>query len=376
MAGPARSDVALAALLAVLAEVELHTSYAFERQPQDGPDWAYAVLFALAAGAIAWRRIQPLLVSPFITGVFAVMAIALAWPNIYAPMALETVAAYSLVVYAPSLRATAAPGAAVLVLGIPIAWGDPEDPVGSLVTFLLLVTGIWAVGAVVRRQRHRADSASRERDVAQKRAREIAASERARIARELHDVVAHGMSVVVLQARGGRRMIDTDPGQARGALDDIERVASECLDEMRRLLGILRGGETAPLAPQPKLRELESLVTQARRSGAAVDLHIEGEPRELPPAVELSVYRIAQEALTNSLKHAPGSRAQLQIVYGDSTVTVIACDDGPGGTTGGEGHGLIGMRERVDLFGGTFSAGAQVDGGFAVRAILPLEPAT
>jgi signal transduction histidine kinase len=257
---------------------------------------------------------------------------------------------------------------------VPIAWGDRDDPVGTLVTFLLMVVGVYAVGVVVRRQRHHADSATRERDLARQTAREIAASERARIARELHDIVAHGMSVVVLQARGGRRVFDSEPDAARRALDDIEQVASDCLEEMRRLLGILRSGDSAPLAPQPRLLELESLVQQAQSSGASVDLCIEGERRELPPAVELSIYRIAQEALTNSMKHAPGSRARLQVVYGDTAVTVIATDDGPGGAPSSPGHGLIGMRERVDLFGGTFSAGSQSEGGFAVRASLPLEP--
>jgi signal transduction histidine kinase len=244
-------------------------------------------------------------------------------------------------------------------------------------TLIIFGMVVMLAGWVVHRQRDRADEMRDQRDRAERRAAEIAASERARIARELHDVVAHGMSVVVLQARGGRRMVERDPVRAYRAFDDIELVASQSLDEMRRLLGILRTPEQeAELAPQPKLRELQALVEQARASGAAVDLVVAGSQRELAPAVELSAYRIAQEALTNSIKHAPGSTARIRIDYQPDDLAIEVTDDGPGMQGGEGGHGLIGMRERVELFGGTFHAGSEPGGGFAVRAVLPLAAVT
>jgi signal transduction histidine kinase len=188
------------------------------------------------------------------------------------------------------------------------------------------------------------------------------------------------MSVVVLQARGGRTMLDpaiSDLGQARDAFDDIDRVASDCLDEMRRLLGILRASAdgAAPLAPQPKLGQLEQLVARARASGEEVELVVEGERHELAPAIELAAYRIGQEALTNALKHARGSRTRMTVRYEDSALAIEVEDDGPGSPNGNpisEGHGLIGMRERVELYGGTLVAGTGPAGGFRVCARLPI----
>jgi signal transduction histidine kinase len=190
----------------------------------------------------------------------------------------------------------------------------------------------------------------------------------------LHDVVAHGMSVVALQAVGGRRVLDTDPDQAREAFDTIERVTSDCLDEMRRLLGILRADDdVAPLGPQPTLDQIAGLVEQARAGGTRVDVTVSGDPRSLSPGVDLSAYRIVQEALTNALKHAPGSRLFLLVAYEEASVVVEVVDDGPGARGGpSQGHGLIGMRERVELFGGTLEVGTRAEGGFGVRARLPL----
>jgi signal transduction histidine kinase len=216
-----------------------------------------------------------------------------------------------------------------------------------------------------------------ERDLAAAEVRAVAAEERARIARELHDVVAHGMSVVALQAVGGRRVLDSDPDQARAAFDTIERVTSECLDEMRRLLGVLRSDDgadaLAPLTPQPTLDQITGLVDQARAAGAEVEVTLSGDTHDVPPGVALSAYRIAQEALTNALKHAPGAHLALSVRSVDGAVVVEVADDGPGeGGGSSRGHGLIGMRERVELFGGTLEAGSRAEGGFGVRARLPL----
>jgi signal transduction histidine kinase len=374
---PARSDLILAVALTVFSTAELYTAYAFERVPASGPSAFHLLVAVLAGAALAWRRVYPLAVAPVVFGLVALQPMVVDQPNVYGEIIVSVVALYSLAVYAPSVREALAVGAVALALGFAGGLNDAEDAFGTAITNVVFGIVVLLAGLIVRRQRDRADEMRQQRDLADERSREIAATERARIARELHDVVAHGMSVVVLQARGGRRMIDGDTPRARRAFDDIERVASDCLDEMRRLLGILRAADAdvAPMAPQPKLGELQLLVERARTSGASVDLVVEGDRRDLAPAIELSAYRIAQEALTNAIKHAPGSHARVSVRYEDDCVSIEVVDDGPGGSPSSGGHGLIGMRERVELFGGTFAAGAEPDGGFGVRARLPIPEA-
>ena len=197
--------------------------------------------------------------------------------------------------------------------------------------------------------------------------------ERGRIARELHDVVAHAISVIVLQARGGRRLHDSEPDETRGALDTIEHTGQQALVEMRRLVGLLReSDEELALAPQPTLSRLDHLVDQVRAAGLPVELSIEGEPIELPPGIDLSAYRIVQEALTNALKHAGPAQARVSLRYHPDGLEIEIADDGAGTANGDSGgHGLVGIRERVSVYGGELDAGPQADGGFAVRARLP-----
>src|SRR6185369_863013 len=201
--------------------------------------------------------------------------------------------------------------------------------------------------------------------------------ERARIARELHDVVAHSISVMVLQARGGRRVLESEPSDARDAFAVIESTGQQALDEMRRLVGMLRGGEeTLPLAPQPSLRELDTLVEQVRAAGLPVHVAIEGEPRDLPPGIDLSAFRIVQEALTNALTHAGPARARVVLRYLADELELEISDDGPGDDQGsGSGYGLVGMRERVTVYGGELEAGRRPGGGYALRVRLPLRSA-
>jgi signal transduction histidine kinase len=210
-------------------------------------------------------------------------------------------------------------------------------------------------------------------EVEKEEAEAAIAEERARIARELHDIVAHAISVIVLQARGARRVIHAEPDEASMALDAIERTGSQALGEMRRLLGLLReGDEELAMAPQPTLGRLDELVAQVRAAGLPVELSIEGKPMELPPGVDLSAYRIVQEALTNALKHAGPATARVAVRYVDTGLEVEISDDGAGSGNGsGGGHGLAGIRERVTIFGGDVEAGAQPEGGYAVRAWLP-----
>jgi signal transduction histidine kinase len=198
--------------------------------------------------------------------------------------------------------------------------------------------------------------------------------ERARIARELHDVVGHSVSVMTVQASAVRRLLRPDQQREREALMIVEQTGREALAEMRRMVGVLRRPEEAPaLAPQPSLDYLDRLVEQAREAGLPVELRIEGDPVQLPAGLDLTAYRLVQEGLTNAMKHAHAESTQVLVRYGDKDIEVSVTDDGQGrgdGTSGG--HGLVGMRERVSVYGGELEAGPRPGGGYRLRARLPL----
>jgi signal transduction histidine kinase len=218
----------------------------------------------------------------------------------------------------------------------------------------------------------RAILAEREREAA---ARVAVAEERARIARELHDIVAHAMSVMVLQVGAVRHMLPQTLEEGRDALGRVELAGRTALAEMRRLLGAMRrDGDDLELGPQPGLDALGSLVEDVRRAGLPVRLHVEGEPIPLPRAIDLSAYRIVQEGLTNALKHAHASQADVTVCYRADEVELKVADDGTGpATTDGLGHGLVGIRERVNIYGGEMSAGAAPAGGFLLTARLAVD---
>jgi signal transduction histidine kinase len=257
---------------------------------------------------------------------------------------------------------------------------DGQDFAGVLF-YSLLFGAPWAGGRLIRLGRQRQALLERQavllEEQRDEQARTAVADERTRIARELHDVVAHAISVVVLQARGGRRVLASDPDAAHEAFDVIEATSTQALGEMRRLLGLLRADDEIALAPQPTLARVGDLVGELQAAGLPVDVTVEGEPAPLPPGVDLSAYRIVQEALTNALKHAGPARAHVRVVYEDEAVLVEVTDDGLGaaapalsGVESG-GHGLVGIRERVAIVGGVLDAGPRPQGGYAVRARLP-----
>jgi signal transduction histidine kinase len=236
----------------------------------------------------------------------------------------------------------------------------------------------WAIGDSVQTRRkylanleERAASLERERE---ERDRWAVDNERARIARELHDVVAHHVGVMVVQAGAARSVLADQPDDARQAILAIENTGRDALGELRRLVGFLRDDEsTATRGPQPGVGELRGLIDTMREAGVATQLEIEGTPVTLPPAIGLCVYRVVQEALTNTLKHADADHASVRLRYEPSALTVEIEDDGRETVgPGNGGHGLAGMRERVALFGGDLEVGPRTDGGFAVRATLPL----
>ncbi|MFJ9818864.1 sensor histidine kinase [Streptomyces sp. NPDC101151] len=249
----------------------------------------------------------------------------------------------------------------------------------------------WVLGDSMRTRRayfaqleERAARLEREREAQSKVA---VAAERARIARELHDVVAHNVSVMVVQADGAAYVLDAAPDQAKKALETISSTGRQALAEMRRLLGVLRTGEhqeSGEYVPQPDVDQIDDLVEQCRSSGLPVDFKVEGTPRPLPSGVELTAYRIVQEALTNTRKHGgPNAGASVRLVYFDDGLGLLVEDDGQGaphelyeeGGADGQGHGLIGMRERIGMVGGTLDAGPRPGGGFRISALLPLKPA-
>ncbi|MEU5941542.1 sensor histidine kinase [Micromonospora sp. NPDC047548] len=207
--------------------------------------------------------------------------------------------------------------------------------------------------------------------------REAAArtDERLRVARELHDIVSHGVSVMVLQAGAAQAVLGADPGQARESLEAVQEVGREVVNELRRLLVILRGAEAAPEG-LPPLRRIEALTAGVRAAGGRVDVRVTGDLASVPVAADVSGYRVLQEALTNAARHAPGATVDVSIEVGGSGLRLHVVDDGPGPgrRSSGTGHGLTGIRERAELFGGTVTAGPRASGGFEVRVELPFDP--
>jgi signal transduction histidine kinase len=241
---------------------------------------------------------------------------------------------------------------------------------------LLLLVSAWLLGENVQARRAYELQAERQR---QEQARAALAEERTRIARELHDIVAHSVSVMVLQANAGERVAASKPEQAGEHFAAIQASGRQALSELRRLLGVLRGadGEEASREPQPGLSSIERLADQARQSGLETSVHVDGDPAALPEAMQLSAYRVIQEALTNTLRHAGASRAEIAVRCASRSLEVEVVDNGrppaSADESGQTGHGLIGMRERVHLFGGELEAGPLPEGGFRVRANFPLD---
>jgi signal transduction histidine kinase len=275
---------------------------------------------------------------------------------------------YALTVWTPNLLF--AIGAAAMALPAIAAVAISGEPKGAVSFTVITLVVMLLVRRVVSDRERRAQIAERERDLV---VREAVVEERARIARELHDVIAHHVSMIVLQAGAERRVLEGKDASTREVLETVEQTGRSALTEMRRLLGMLRDDGNEPLAPQPGLVDVATLVEQLREAGLAVELQVEGERRELPAGIELSGYRIVQEALTNALKHAGDARASVHVRYGPDSLELEIVDDGTEATrpiTRG-GHGLVGMRERVALYGGQIEAGRRPSGGFAVRVLLP-----
>ena len=271
----------------------------------------------------------------------------------------------------------------VLAIGVEalVAYRDPLKNLSAFIATCIVFGLIWTAAFALGRKFEEADEAKKRAAQAERereeRARTAVTEERARIARELHDVVGHSVSVMTVQASAVRRLLRPEQKREREALLIVERTGREALAEMRRMVGVLRRPEEGPaLAPQPSLEHVGRLVEHAREAGLSVELRVEGDPQPLPAGVDLTAYRLVQEGLTNALKHARAERAQVVVCYGDGDLEVTVSDDGRGAGSGdGGGHGLLGMRERVAVFGGELEAGPRAEGGYRLRAKLTVVPA-
>jgi signal transduction histidine kinase len=357
-------DRVTAAVLTVTAQLEIWVGHGA------GGHRIAAALFALVAtSAVAIRRRQPALVGIGVPLLFAAELTVWGDQQVISAGIAYFCALYALAVWTP--RPVFGLGLVLLAAASLVIAAGPHVTLKSVTLFTVVsLVVLVLVRRVLGDRERRAQLAERERDLA---AREAVVEERARIARELHDAIAHNVSMMVVQAGAERRVLGGDAGSTREVLTTIEQIGRGALTEMRRLVGMLRSEEADPLTPQPGLGDLPTLVAQVRDAGLPVELSVEGERRELPVGIELSAFRIVQEALTNALKHAGDARASVRVRYGADSLELEIVDDGSGvsAPVASGGHGLAGMRERVALYGGRFDAARRPSGGFAVRVLLP-----
>ena len=340
--------------------------------PREPPGADVYVLLVLGCAPLAFRRRRPVTVLTLVGAATAALAARQPGADLALSLVVASFTAAAHVDRERFQRAVVPIAVVAAVASLMLAYPDTnwvEVLVGT--TFSAGLPMLFGRIAHNRRRRLLGD---RERA-----AGDAVTAERSRIARELHDAVAHSMSVMVVQAGAARTVIDRDPEAAKAAIARIEETGRDGLTEMRRLIGVLTDpGTEADLAPQPGLAQLEALLETVRGAGVPVEAVTRGQPRALPPSADLIAYRVVQEALTNVVKHAGGAHARVQFDWSDDALVIEVVDDGRGGpadATGGHGligHGLIGMRERVALYGGSLETGARPGGGFSVRVRLPL----
>jgi signal transduction histidine kinase len=373
------SDVLVVGFVTVICQLDVWEPLPFvDHQAHRG---TLSAVFLASSLALLWRRRAPVAVLAFIYTIQSIMYLAIGAPEALGTFLPQLVAFYSVGRYSEARNLIVA--APLVLLGT--AMHEVKDSQfqlgGPALFYWAMLAGAWPLGRAFRQREqavhalsHRAEELERRR---REEARAATVAERARIARELHDVVGHGVSVVVLQLVAAIASLDGEQvPAARERLVSTERSARETLAEMRRLLGLLDEDDSAALAPQPGLGQLDQLVADTRAAGVPVDLQREGEPLELPAGLDLAAYRVAQEALTNVIKHARPASACVRISYSPSEVAVEVNDDGahPEVSLNG-GRGLAGMRERVNLYGGELTVGPRAEGGFGVLARFPVEAA-
>lgn len=375
LAGLPRADVALALGLFALKEAFVFTGTLMS----GGSSPLDVVSAAVLTLPLAWRRRAPLAVAAIVAAAIAVDDLVAGWDSAVISFDCSIVAAYSAGAHARQRHALIALGA-LLAANLVDALGAPGNRAGNIALGIVVFSLVpWLVGQALRRERSRTaqlqELATQLEAERERRTLDAVAAERGRIARELHDSVAHAISVIAVQADAASKLLGRDPDRAREPLETIQATARAALAEMRETVGVLRDTrERAPLGPQRGVIDLERLVYEVERSGLPVTLTVTGGVRPLPATLDLAVYRIVQEGLTNVRKHAGPAQARVTINYEPDNVEVVIADDGrrlPPRSDGG-GHGLIGVRERVTLLGGELTAAPAADGGFVVQARLPL----
>jgi signal transduction histidine kinase len=358
------ADVALAAVLIVYGELDVFLTHEWHgNKPVTG-----VVVFFMAA-SLAFRR-----VAPFVTLVVPVAGLILLTllyegSETGASLFIILAAVYSVALYGHD------PLAAVVVYAITAAIHTSNTPevhgVGDWLWEPVMLTLAFGVGFAMRGRQARTDELERDRGQS---AAAAAAEERQRIARELHDVISHGLGVMVLQAGAAEQVVESDPARTREVLASIRATGQEAIGEMSTLLGLIRTDAHESREPQPSLADLDRLVARTSEAGLPTKLEIEGQPRPLPAALELSAYRIVQEGLTNAMKHAGPAQARVTLRYGEHELDVEVADDGDSAARNGSGgrRGLAGVAERVSVFGGRLDAGPRPDGGWTLRAGFPI----
>ena len=367
-------DVGLAVALAAIGLAEVLTNKAI-----DAPAPAAAAFVLGMTVPLVWRRRAPVAVLAVILAVSAGADEAYGiMDEAGSPFAALLLALYAAGAYSRRRASLVASALLVAYLLVFVVTSD-DAAVGDFFFIGGILFGVFGAATVVRSRQELATAlAARTVELEHEReekAKLAVAEERARIARELHDVVAHNLSIMVVQAGAERRLVAADRPETAEVFETIETTGRAAMAEMRRLLGMLRrSDDELALAPQPSLMHLTELVEQVREAGMPVDLRVEGDARPLAPGIDLSAYRIVQEALTNALKHAGPARARVTVRYGENELDIDIADDGAGAEEQAVagGHGLVGMRERVALFGGDLATGRRLGGGYAVRARLPI----
>lgn len=372
-------DVAIPLVILVPGIVEASVAQNNEFFP--GPLWAHVLLMTAGAVPLLFRRRFPAAVVIAVTGATIAYSVAvydLSGQPPIEPFLSMLVAYYSAAVYSRGANDDLITAiAAVAFLAEEVGALTAGRALGDIFPAVLFVAVLWGLGRVVRSRHHLVIQLEKRNLLLESQRAALAKvaveRERSRIARELHDVIAHSLSVMVVQASAERRVLPRDAESTRSVFLSIEQAGREALAELRRLLGIIRKEEgPAPLTPQPGLSQIDALVGSARTAGLKVDVETEGTKRTIPSSIDLSAYRIIQEALTNVIKHAHASRVDIRICYLDHDMELEVSDDGDGPKNGpASGFGLVGIRERVSLYGGSLEVGSSATGGFRLVTRLP-----
>jgi signal transduction histidine kinase len=368
-------DAALAAVLLLLGQAEAWGGV-FSSE-LTGPRWALAAAYAVCAAALVFRRRDPLAVAVVIAAVLTAEFAAFGSSEGLGAFLIPVIAAYALGA-GDSARRGLIGMAALLAMGVawiafdPINHGRLTERVGQAIWLTPWIVA-FLFGLYWRGRRLNLEQAAREQAG---RADRAVAEERTRIARELHDAIGHSVAVMTVQTSAVRRLLHGDQDKERTALETVEATGREAMAEMRKIVGVLRTDDKAPdLAPPPSLAQLDRLADNFRHAGLAVDVQVTGDTAAVAPGLSATVYRVVQESLTNSLKHAAARRVRVLIECRPDRLEVTVTDDGRGGAADpAKGAGLTGMRERVKVYGGTLLAGPAAGGGFTVHAVLPAGP--